>query len=246
MQDRYVGDIGDYVKLSLLRSLAPNHSLGVGWWLYPDESHNGDGRHIDYLRDSLKWRGFDETVFDGLRRIVDGGARRVQALEQAGLVPGATYFNELIPTVGEFHQRALAREVWFRRLCLALAGANVIFLDPDNGLETKNFKPGAKRAGKSVSLSELQALRAPNRTLIVYHHQTRMKNGHDYELGHWGKRLHEAGFASVDALRASAYSARAFFFLEATPVVRQRMALLAQNWGERRLVWHEHLHRRNT
>jgi hypothetical protein len=46
MQDRYAGDIGDFVKLAILRALAPGWHLGVAWWLYPDESHNGDGRHI--------------------------------------------------------------------------------------------------------------------------------------------------------------------------------------------------------
>lgn len=29
MQDRYAGDIGDYVKLALLRSLSDGHRLGV-------------------------------------------------------------------------------------------------------------------------------------------------------------------------------------------------------------------------
>lgn len=48
MQDRYVGDIGDYVKLGILRALMPGERLGVAWWLYPDEAHNADGRHIGY------------------------------------------------------------------------------------------------------------------------------------------------------------------------------------------------------
>jgi hypothetical protein len=56
MQDRYVGDIGDYVKLAILRALMPGCSLGVAWWLYPDEAHNGDGRHISYLKRPDLWR----------------------------------------------------------------------------------------------------------------------------------------------------------------------------------------------
>ena len=54
MQNRYVGDVGDFAKYALLRRLAgtsPEQSirLGVVWCLYPDESHNADGRHISYL-----------------------------------------------------------------------------------------------------------------------------------------------------------------------------------------------------
>ena len=49
MQGRYAGDIGDYVKFSLLRAIADPGDLGVIWYLYPDERHNNDGRHIEYL-----------------------------------------------------------------------------------------------------------------------------------------------------------------------------------------------------
>ena len=49
MQDRYAGDVGDFVKLGLLRALSPGRKLGMAWYRYPDESHNGDGRHITYL-----------------------------------------------------------------------------------------------------------------------------------------------------------------------------------------------------
>jgi hypothetical protein len=59
MQNRYVGDIGNYLKLGILRALSPGHRLGVAWWLYPDESHNRDGRHIGYLQRSDRWRHFD-------------------------------------------------------------------------------------------------------------------------------------------------------------------------------------------
>ena len=35
MQNRYVGDIGDYLKLGILRALSPGYRLGVAWWLFP-------------------------------------------------------------------------------------------------------------------------------------------------------------------------------------------------------------------
>ncbi len=55
MQDRYAGDLGDFLKLGLLRWLvAPSFGaaperLGVVWYLAPDESHNADGKHVAYL-----------------------------------------------------------------------------------------------------------------------------------------------------------------------------------------------------
>lgn len=46
MQDRYTGDSGDYIKYVLLRALSLGLKLGVAWYLYPDEDHNSDGKHV--------------------------------------------------------------------------------------------------------------------------------------------------------------------------------------------------------
>jgi hypothetical protein len=49
MQDRYAGDIGDFVKLGLLWAISPGYALGLAWYHVPDEGHNDDGRHIGYI-----------------------------------------------------------------------------------------------------------------------------------------------------------------------------------------------------
>jgi hypothetical protein len=243
MQDRYTGDIGDYVKLAILRALAPGRVLGVAWWLYPDESHNnGDGRHTGYLDQPERWRAFDPAAFDHLRAVVASDRRHVAALEDAGLLPGARFFREPVPTGGTARERRTARTAWLGRLVAATDDCDLLFLDPDNGFETKDFDLGAARAGKSVALSELQALQRPGRTLLVYHHQTRMRGGHDQELEHWGERLRGCGFRQVDALRASAYSARAFFLLDAAPELRARASALAGH-SPGRLSWRPDLGR---
>ena len=53
MQNRYTGDIGDFGKLGLLRALqASGLTVGVNWYLVPDENHNSDGRHVQYLENA--------------------------------------------------------------------------------------------------------------------------------------------------------------------------------------------------
>ena len=178
------GDIGDYVKLAILRALMPGYRLGIGWWLYPDESHNSDGRHIRYLDQPNIWRDFDPVAFDHLKSLVASGDRRVAASESEALLPGARYFDDPLPTVGGTRTRRLARAAWMERLRIALEPCDTIFIDPDNGFETKSFDLGHAKAGKSVALSELKVLKCPARTLIVYHHQTRMRGGHEVELDH--------------------------------------------------------------
>ena len=50
----------------------------------------------------------------------------------------------------------------------------------------------------------------------------------------------EAGFERVDALRASPYSARAFFLLNADQPMREQAQQLSLRWGER-VTWHPDL-----
>ena len=106
MQNRYVGDIGDYLKLGILRALSPRHRLGVAWWLYTDESHNRDGGHIGYLQRPEQWRHFNSGLFDALAGIVATKQRHVRALEAANILPDAI-FASLEPT-GYSHGSAQA------------------------------------------------------------------------------------------------------------------------------------------
>jgi hypothetical protein len=230
MQNKYVGDIGDYVKLAILRELSPGKRLGVAWWLFPDSGPAGDGRHISYLDNAAKWRFLDPDLFDLLRKVVKSGCREVAALEDANPLAGATYFSSVIPVGITSTETQIQRQDWLARCQAKLADCDIVFLDPDNGFQTKNFRPGSYNAGKSVSFEALAALRQAGRTLLVYHHHTRRAGGNIAELGHWADILRARGFERVDALRATPYSPRAFFLLNADDETRARAAALAQRW----------------
>ena len=59
VQDRYAGDIGDFVKLGLLRAISPGYALGLAWYHVPDEGHNDDGRHIGYIAQPETYSALD-------------------------------------------------------------------------------------------------------------------------------------------------------------------------------------------
>ena len=85
MQNRYTGDIGDYIKYAMLRAQSPSLNLSVAWYLYPDEDHNSEGKHVQYLDDPQRWRQLDPKLFDSLKRIV-AKDRSVSAVEQPGRI----------------------------------------------------------------------------------------------------------------------------------------------------------------
>lgn len=228
MQHKFVGDIGDYIKLALLRQLSPGYDLGVVWWRFPDELDLSDGRHVDYLSKE-DWRKLDPPLFDHLQKIVREGRRDLTALQEGNLL-NARFYDEEVP------QPILERVKWLEQALTTVQDCNLVFLDPDNGLEPRTYTAGRKKAGKSVAYAELSAFQLSGRAVIVYHHQTRAKGGHLEEIQALSERLRHT-FHRVDAIRAKPYSPRAFFLLDGSPDLVERAQELCE-WWEDKLTFH--------
>jgi hypothetical protein len=159
------------------------------------------------------------------------------ALEASDILPGAIFAGEVVPSDGLLAQRRQARHEWFARMKDSLMGTDLVFVDPDNGLEPAGYRPSSAKAGKSVLLSELHELARPQRCLVVYHHQSRRWGGHQCEIVYCAERLRASGFATVDALRATPYSPRVYFLLDASADVRRRAEQIESNW-QGWITWH--------
>lgn len=104
MEDRYAGDVGDFLKFGLLRALgdgAPPLKLGVNWYLTGEESHNADGKYVGYLQPGTTYhvslRSCDPDLMSRLAQVVSAD-RSVAALEKSGVLPedSVTYSARLV------------------------------------------------------------------------------------------------------------------------------------------------------
>lgn len=233
MQNRYAGDIGDYVKISLLRALAPQRRLGVAWFQYRNESHNGDGRHTAYLSEPERWRHLDASLFDLLRDEV-APARSIYGLQNA-LDPGTCFVDEPVPMDLASAERSRARHRWFENCLSLLKRANLVFADPDNGLvDDQEWRRKAPTFGKQISVSEARAL-SEGRCSVIYHHNSRFKGGHDAEVDHW---LWALGMPAL-AVRATAYSCRTFFIVNPDAEIVERTQEFCRRWANHKVRLHE-------
>jgi len=232
MQNRYVGDIGDFVKFAILRALLQGGArrLGVLWWLHPDEIHNADGKHRHYLSRPSDWRHYDPALFDALREAGKASTKHISMLERASLLAGACYFDELLPVGFALPDRSRARHAWFEAARSHVQDCDLVFLDPDNGIASHRVKPTQRRAGKSVLVEELQALRKRGRALVVYHHQSRFPGGHDAEFTALARRLEQSGLTVTGALRASPFSPRLFLIIDGDDRIRANALRIAEAW----------------
>ncbi len=64
MKDQYFGDINDYKKFGLLRSImsASNINILISWMLTEDDGST-DGKFIKYLTEPEKWSQYDYQLY---------------------------------------------------------------------------------------------------------------------------------------------------------------------------------------
>ncbi len=176
MQNRYVGDIGDFGKYALLRSLARTRlTLGVNWYLTPDEKHNFDGKHISYLQKN-SYSVYDDELYYILKNIVDNNKRNVLSVQQSTILPGNTvFFDRILDLTGEpnYLKRGMLRQSWHNSALNTVKDCDIVFLDPDNGLQVKSVSLTVKKGNKYIGLNEIKDYYRLGKSIIFYNHRER-------------------------------------------------------------------------
>ena len=173
MQDRYAGDVGDFITFGLLRHLHESSRralrIGINWYLTPDEAHNGDGKHVGYLSSGNRWHTAlntcDPELMRCMQQVVAGG-RSVSAVEASGALPADLVYRKRLHATFTSTDRRL----WHAHALEQLAGADVVFADPDNGIRSTGPGPTAH---KYALVEELADFARRGQSLIVYQHADR-------------------------------------------------------------------------
>ncbi len=254
-----MGDVGDFGKYGLLRALCAEEltrssrtydlSLGVVWYLVPDEAGTGDGGHIGWTRQDARtmrrYMNCDPELYHILLRMVHEGDRSVRAARERGVLPEGTVFYEEVlsfagmPGVGRtaIGRRLERRKAWAWDALAATRGCNLVFADPDNGLEPRAGIPRSRLQGpKYAYFDELAPYLDRGQSLIIYHHLHRSLV-HERQVRDRLSQVEER-LGPAFALRFHPGTGRAFFVVPADAhreVLRERARRLA-----RRPCWSQH------
>jgi len=162
MKDQYFGDINDYRKYALLRTLCEDDTtVAMCWMLTPDDSRR-DGRKTAYLEEPNRWRHYDPTLFDSLKQAQ--GTRNVRQAEISGIFPNAVFHPALL---GDSPPERCQHFQEFFSLAL---DRDLIFFDPDNGLEVPSKPCGRKRSSKYGFWKEVEQAWASRSSILIYQH----------------------------------------------------------------------------
>lgn len=246
MQDRYAGDIGDFAKFCVLRVLCGKHEdsrllrLGVLWYLTSFHSDpSGHGKHTGYLDDTPRnyevFRACDVDLYDRLARIVHGGDRRVSVIPKSGILPSDTaYYSTPLQFQGrgirDLRERRTQRSIWLAKGLEDTVGCDIVFADPDNGLQVKSIAAHHKMGPKYVFLEELAPYVQRGQSAIVYQHATRQGKWRDQVRRRFEEMRDELSLASDPfALLWRSISPRTFFVIPSSShraVLHERAQLL--------------------
>ena len=223
MQDKYAGDIGDFGKYGLLHELSKQAggkiSLGINWFYAThEEIANSDGNHIAYLSKTNKaktrFRSCFPNLYDKLSTIVYQNRRSIAEIEASKILPeGTIFYSAAIPHSGDTAAEMVAlRQAWFEESLSQLDQADIIFLDPDNGIQIDPSKKEKPTAVKYVFTDEIETYYGLGKSLIIYNHRDRRPR-EEYERKILINRKYVRSPSDIKVLRFKRVSVRDFIFL---------------------------------
>ena len=234
MKNKYVCDKHDYTKYGLLRTIigASGIRLSVAWMLTPDDG-SYDGNHVAYLGKADAAR-HDPVLHETLNALMASGRpRHVGMIQKSNLLLGATYFSDQVP------DDVPGRKAWSSRLVLESEQADMVFLDPDNGLEVKRPAYGNKGSSKYVYRREVEMLWKSGKSLVIYQHRPR--EAWDKCIPRKAKELKEA---AQDSRITAFVSGDVAFFLVLQPEHRRFREKITsgvrENWSGWIKIWDHH------
>jgi len=170
MKNQYFGDINDYKKYGILRILSNRGKIRIGiCWMLTEDNNINEGNFTSYIHQPKRWREFDPPLFKSLECAITLNQRNVKLVEQMSLIENSHYFANILG------DSSSGREIYFNEFSLAALSCDLIFFDPDNGIEVKSKPYCRSGSNKYVYWKELISFYEAGYSLLIYQHFPRLK-----------------------------------------------------------------------
>jgi hypothetical protein len=202
--------------------------LGVVWYLYnPKDEHTDDGKHTAYLdpkkpkptkKNLDRFASCNRDLYQKLRKLVKNKDRNVSAIARSGVLPSGTVFYDKPLTFDNVSpsaktERGQLRNRWLEDAVRKMQGRDLVFLDPDNGLEVRSTSPCSKRGPKYVFLEEIRLYVERKQSVVIYQHLSRQGTATEQVRRRHEQLWERLGVFDIFALRYHRGTGRVFFVL---------------------------------
>jgi hypothetical protein len=144
------------------------------WYTTTIPETNSDGKHVNFSH----LRHLDDEVFDRLSEL-RSKERTIKAVENSGVLPAETvYFAKPVPHPNKPTNWELQRQLrafWVQEALDVVKDADIVFLDPDNGVAPRGMSKSKRVACKYVFPDEIEHFYTARRSVVIYQRQQRRK-----------------------------------------------------------------------
>lgn len=247
MKNQYFGDVNDFRKYGLLRILTEQIdsqnsykqknklSLAVCWMLTPDDTNfQGNSIHgnmTNYLRIPMPndYSRLDSDLYNYFRRldIINGKNRDVNNACNENCLPiNSIFYLECVPSGKD------ARTEYFIKFLKRCNESEIIFFDPDNGINVKSRRYGTINSPKFLYWCELCVSFWSGHSIILYQHFGRQIGGRDKFIKDMADSLKKSiGVKEVHSFK----SPHMVFFLlphdKHIEILRGKINSIKENWS---------------
>jgi hypothetical protein len=132
-----------------------------------------DGKFTGYTKSPRKYKYFDPPLFAIMTTCISDKDRNVNRIESENVLQNVIYYSRILTDDNQ------EREQYFSDMHDQFKSTDLIFFDPDNGLEIKSRKEGCIRSSKFLYWRELIATLSAEKSILVYQHFIR-EQGDDF------------------------------------------------------------------
>jgi hypothetical protein len=237
MKDQYFGDVNDFRKYALLRSLVIPDRLRLGvCWMLTEPDGKTDGNSLAYLCKPKTYRQSDPELFDWLKQVIDVEQDRRTARIELSVLLGTASFQSGILTDHESE-----RNKYFSECSTRFAGYDLVFLDPDNGLEIRSTLRGRKDSRKYLYWEEVCNTFTAGPSVLIYQHFIREKRAE-----YIARMTSELRGRTRATTVFSITTPRVLFLLAShedhAAAFRRRLAAIRSVWAPAQMLAAEHPH----
>lgn len=234
MQNRFVGDIGDFGKYGMLRCINQSgYSLGINWYLTEDGIDDAGNLTYYLTNPQSDYSECDLELHAALHNLIENGNRDIKSIENSGLFPKETvYFSDVLQPGCDNRLR------WFENSLERLSGCDIVFLDPDNNIAMyDNMYCNQASEVRYAYSREIEAYYRQGSSVIIYNHANRQTK-EDFFKRFLFTNGREFTGATVFALKFNRQQVRYYLFVlrpeHAMQVEKQVNLLLNSVWGKQR------------
>jgi len=181
MKDKYFGDEHDFRKYVLLKFLQEEckWSIFINWMrtTFEPAVKAGTKKQRDgNMRNLEKLSLVDPEIYTALQPSCQAEKRHVSEFKKLSILNNFNVYEEEVPDSNSGKNLAVKRQEWFNTFIKLSSSYDLIFFDPDNGIEVKSTGKGQKNSYKYLFRDEIKRVYDRGQNILIYQHRNRQSS----------------------------------------------------------------------